>query len=311
MTATISFDQEEFASRFPRRPFSTRHTLAGHELVQLPALIDLARRLDADRIEANTGKVKANQRPEEMKMLDLPPDEAIRRIEHEDAWLVLKNVERVPEYRQLLVDVLGHVARAQGYASFDEAGMFDIRGFIFVASANTATPFHIDYEQNFFIHLHGDKEMHIFDNEDRSILSEAELEISPAEHRNLPYRGEYEEKATVYRFKPGEGVFLPFAWPHWVRTGNGYSISMQITFLRREDRRKIKLLSANALLRRAGLPQPAPGTAPWLDGLKVAAYTVLRALIDPLRGSQRINGLLVKLMARRRRGDYFEAEGKA
>src|SRR5688572_27925380 len=156
---------------FPDEPFSIRHRLVGEPLLTLDALAKLAGRLDRDRVEFNSGKLKPDQRPEDVPTVDLAPAEVVRQIETANAWLVLKNVETIPEYHALIKSALDDAAQALGKGDTAHAGMRDFQGFIFVASANAVTPFHLDYEQNFFVHLEGDKTMHIFDNRDRSLVS--------------------------------------------------------------------------------------------------------------------------------------------
>src|SRR3712207_7331986 len=66
-------------------------------------------------------------------------------------------------------------------------------------------------------------------------------------HRNLPYRPEFEDKATIFSMKAGDGCFVPYLWPHWVRTGDSYSISMAITWKSKAvDRKSTRLNSSHA-----------------------------------------------------------------
>ena len=271
---------------FPDEPFSIRHRLVGEPLLKLDALAKLAGRLDRDRVEFNSGKLKPDQRPEDVPTVDLAPAEVVRQIETANAWLVLKNVETIPEYHALIKSALDDAAQALGKGDTAHAGMRDFQGFIFVASANAVTPFHLDYEQNFFVHLEGDKTMHIFDNRDRSLVGEADLEIHPGKHRNLRYRDFFEARARVFDMKPGDGLFLPYTWPHWVRTGKTYAVSMAVTWKSKHDVRLNSLYFVNAMMRKIGWAQPAPGRHPWFDGVKVAAYSTARAIVSPLRRSE-------------------------
>jgi hypothetical protein len=54
----INIDTES-GRRFPEEPFSLRHSLSGHELLSLDALAGLAARLDSDRVEFNSGRLRA------------------------------------------------------------------------------------------------------------------------------------------------------------------------------------------------------------------------------------------------------------
>lgn len=292
-------------SRFPDEPFAIRHGLAGHHLLSLDALAVLAGRLERDRVEFNSGKLKPDQRPEDVPALDLTPAEVVRQIETADAWMVLKNVETIPEYRALIAGALDDAAKALGRKGASAAGMRDFQGFIFVASANAVTPFHMDYEENFFVHLAGPKAMHVFDNRDRSLVPEEEMEVYPGKHRNLRYHESFEAKARVFTMLPGDGLFLPYTWPHWVRTGDRYAISMAITWKSRRDLRLNSLYFVNAVMRKMKLPQPVPGRHPWYDGVKVAAYTVARTLVEPLRRSEGMRRRLRAVFFGRKANYYY------
>lgn len=257
----LSFERAA-AAAFPQAPFRTRHGLADHPLLSLPALADLAAGLDRDRLEYNSGRLQPNQKPDETPGVDLAPAEVIRQIETAGAWMVLKRVETVPAYRALIEACLADAAAALGGAAPADLGMTDFQGFIFVSSANAVTPFHLDYEQNFFVHIRGEKFMHVFDNRDRSLVAESALETYPGKHRNHFYAGDFESKAEIYRFLPGDGMFLPYTWPHWVRNGDQWTISMAITWKTPLNLRWNKLYLVNALMRRIGLPQSPPGVRP-------------------------------------------------
>ena len=152
---------------FPLKPFAIRHKLAGHPLLTLPRIAQLASELPRDLIEYNSGKVAISQDPDAIPSVDLDPVEVVKSIETAGAWMVLKRVENSPEYRALLEDTLLSVARARGFNSLADAGFEQIEGFLFVSSPNSTTPFHLDSEDNFFVHIHGEKFFTIFDNNDR------------------------------------------------------------------------------------------------------------------------------------------------
>ncbi|MGA0593590.1 cupin-like domain-containing protein [Enterovirga sp. CN4-39] len=291
MTSLIELAAEG-RSAFPHRPFSLRHHLADNPLFSLEKLVEVAGRMPSDGVEYNSGKVGIDQKPEETPLVDLPPTEVVRRIREANAWMVLKRVERFPEYKALLQEVLDGVARDMGHRDAADAGFTNLEGFVFVSSPNATTPFHSDPEDNFFVQIHGDKFFHVIDNTDSSVVPPQAFEITPSMHRNLPYRDEFESRATVFKMKAGDGCFVPYLWPHWVRTGDSYSISMAMTWKSAAVRRSNKVLFMNGLLRKWGFPQKPLGTSPALDGIKAAAYTALRAPLEPLRRSERLRNLL-------------------
>lgn len=311
MTAAIRADAATLAASYPLKHFRINHDLASNPLLQLPRLIELTKELEKDRFEYNSGKLNPNQKAEDTPLVDLTPEQVVAQIETAGAWMVLKRVETVPAYRAMMEEALLSVAQQLGFKTLEDASFRDLEGYIFVSSANSVTPFHCDNEDNFFVQIRGPKFFHLFDNDDRSLVSEEMLESAPTKHRNLPYEPSFEERATVYDLKPGEGVFVPYQVPHWVRTGDDYSISMAITWRSAEVVRRNKLIFMNAWLREKGYAQAAPGLHPALDGLKVAAYTAARSAIEPLRRNETMRRLLRSVVFGKKANYYYEAQKAA
>jgi hypothetical protein len=182
----------------------------------------------------------------------------------------------------------------------------DLQGFIFVSSARSTTPFHIDMEENVLVNIRGEKFVHLFDNADNKLVNEEAMEISPSKHRNQHYEDGFEARAKVFALGAGDGVHIPYTHPHWVRTGDDYCISMAMTWKTPEVLRLNKLRLMNGTLRRFGLPQSAPGTRPLADGAKVFVHDMARAVIDPLRKSETIRNGLRGLIYGRKANYYLE-----
>ena len=291
---------------FPLRPFAIRHKLAGHPLLTLPRIAQLAAELPRDLIEYNSGKVAISQDPDAIPSVDLDPVEVVKRIETAGAWMVLKRVENSPEYRRLIEDTLLSVARARGFNSLRDAGFEQIEGFLFVSSPNSTTPFHLDSEDNFFVQIHGEKFFTIFDNADRSIVSDAEIEHSMTKHRNLKYDESLAPRGIEFHMFDGDGCFVPYQWPHWVRTADSHSISMAITWKTREVRRVNDLHFFNSMLRGIGMPQKPPGTSPALDTAKLAFYRTVTTAIKPLRSSMAMRRVLRRIALGKRANYYLK-----
>ena len=302
----ITADHDALRREFPLRPFAIRHKLAGHPLLTLPRIAQLAAELPRDLIEYNSGKVAISQDPDAIPSVDLDPVEIVRQIETAGAWMVLKRVENSPEYRSLLEDALLSVARARGFNSLLDAGFEQVEGFLFVSSPNSTTPFHLDSEDNFFVHIHGEKFFSIFDNTDRSIVSDDEIERSMTKHRNLKYDDSIAPRATEFHLFAGDGCYVPYQWPHWVRTAGSYSISMAITWKTRDVRRMNDLHFFNSMLRGIGLPQQPPGRQPLRDALKLAFYRTVTTAIKPLRASMAMRRVLRRLALGKQANYYLK-----
>jgi hypothetical protein len=297
-------DTKAFAE-FPNLPFRIRHELAGNPLLTLPEIAKLLRELPRDQIEYNSGKAEIGQDPTKVQSVDLSPEEVVRSIETAGAWMVLKRVDRHPAYRHILEQALLSVAKARGFHSLDAAGFEDIQGFLFVSSPNSTTPFHTDAEDNFFVQIHGEKFFHVYDNRDHSIASVEELEASATKHRNIKYDPKFDAKGVAHRLFPGDGVFVPYQWPHWVRTADSHSISLAITWKTKAVRRRNDLYVFNSFLRGMGLPQAAPDAHPALDALKLAMMRTVQATVSPLRKSEGMRRMLRRLVLGRNANYYY------
>lgn len=310
MTSVLTADSQAFQSHFPLKPFRINHALAGDPRLELPAILELVKTLPRDRIEYNSGKVAVNQDAASTPLVDLAPEEVVAKIQTAGAWMVLKRIEHSPTYKALLEEALMSVATAQGYSSLEEAGFTDVQGFLFVSSPGSITPFHLDSEDNFFVQVHGDKQFSIYDNEDRGIANEDTIEYAITKHRNIKYAESFESRAMHNKLKPGEGVFVPYLWPHWVKTFDSYSISVAITWKTAAVNRRNDLYQVNAMLRDRGFPQPAPGVNKAGDALKLAAFRTVKFFVEPLRKSEGFRRWIRGLVRGKDANYYYEA-GKA
>jgi Cupin-like domain len=293
--------------KFLKQAFTLKHGLADHPLFSLSRLVELAKSMPRDSIEYNSGKVAVGVEPEDVPKIDMPAEEVIRTIETANAWMVIKSVERDPAYRALLEAFVEEANAAAGKRRGDYS---DLQGFIFVSSANSTTPFHFDAEENILIQIKGDKFVRTFDNADRALISEEAMEISPDKHRNQKYEAWYESRSTLHALKPGDAVHMPYTIPHWVSTGESYSISMAMTWKTPDVLRMNKIRWMNGTLRRFGLPQKPPGQRPAMDAAKVMAHDAARAVIDPLRKSEGARRMLRGLIYGRKANYYLDAKPK-
>lgn len=301
----VDIDHALARQGFLKRPFMLKHGLANNPLFALPRLVELAQSLPRDRIEYNSGKVAVGAKPEDVPKIDRPAAEVIASIETANAWMVIKFVNEDKEYLTLLESF---VEAANLAAGMPRGSYSDLQGFIFISSANATTPFHIDAEENILIQIHGDKFVHTFDNSDRKLVSEEAMEISPSKHRNQHYESWYETRATRHVLKPGDAVHMPYMVPHWVSTGDSYSISMAMTWKTPEVLRFNKIRLMNGTLRRFGLPQQPPGASPLRDAAKVFIHDCMRAVIDPLRKSEGMRRILRALIYGRNANYYYDTK---
>ncbi|WP_437193105.1 JmjC domain-containing protein [Planctomicrobium sp. SH527] len=245
----------EFEANFSRQPFLIGHHLCNHPLFKIERLLDLSKRLPESCIEYNAGNIPISLEGSLTPRNGLTPEETIRRITECKSWLVLKYVERDPEYSALLDTCLSEI---RPYSEPIAPGMTHPQAFIFITSPGSVTPYHIDPEHNFLLQVRGTKEVRMLNGNDRNIVSDIDLENFYSDRgRNLKLNSEHEKAGWTYQLQPGEGLHFPVTFPHWVKNGNEVSISFSITFRTPDLDRRRALYGANAAIRaRGGKPTP-------------------------------------------------------
>ena len=272
----LDIDPETFRTHFNRRPFLFQHRLCDNPLFQLPKLAELARTLPPSIVEYNAGKIPVSLPDwENTPYTGLSAEETVRRIEECGSWMVLKRAEADPECLEVLDRCLDEI---ELLSEPIEPGMCEREAAIFVTSPGSTTPYHMDHEINFLLQIRGSKTISVFSASDREVLSEQELEkhfSGPAIHRNLVFHERYQERARVFELKAGYGIHIPTTDPHWIKNGDGVSISFSNGFKTRASLRRGMIYKLNGRMRKMGL-RPAPyGKGVLRDAMKLQ---VLRAL---------------------------------
>jgi hypothetical protein len=268
----VSFDKTTFD---PMRIMPVTHQLMGHPLLELPSLIDLAKRLEV------TGSVRSHgddatpatdfTTAPKAHPIKLSVDETIRRIESSKAWMALHNIQNDPTYRMLVDEVLDYV---KPMVEEKDPGMCHRAGWIFVTSPGAITPYHMDHEHNFILQVLGKKTINVFDPLDRSIVTEPSLELFHAKlSRDLVvYKDEFQKKAHVFEAEPGMGAYMPTTAPHWVKNGDNVSITVSFTYYTKRTLRDKALYRGNYALRQLGLSPHPVHESTVRDAIKHVAF---------------------------------------
>ncbi|OUL18202.1 hypothetical protein [Nostoc sp. 106C] len=266
-----------FKENFNSSHFMFAHNLAGHPLFEIPRLVELADTILSqgriDKIQSYTSRVpveqKWNHRPG-IKQIT----EAIANIGESDSWVMLEDVQVDPEYAALLDKIVTELEVLTGKPLRQE--MTWLGAYIFIASPNSITPYHIDSELNFLFQIQGEKDMSLFNQNDRSILSEEEIEKFYIGDLNVAnYREENQSKASVYHLQPGKGIHHPILAPHWAKNGNNVSVALSILFYLRPYDLKARVYQVNSYLRKLGLEPTAPGKSALRDRIKILALGLI------------------------------------
>ena len=234
------------------RPFRLMHDLQSHPLFTVDALLRVVREAGKrpGDVYLDAGDVSITDKWGGVPVPDVPVDEVVRRIEHAGAWIVMKHVEADPAYAA----VLNEWATLMRDIAGDGAHLLQSpEMLVFITSPNRITPFHFDAEVNVLVQIHGRKSLWVCSNEDRSIVSEQDIEhyygVTITAGRHTP---KADASASRYDLSPGEAIHIPTHSPHWVRNSSDVSVSLSLNFeLPRSAGPDIYL--ANHYLRRLGI----------------------------------------------------------
>jgi cupin-like protein len=272
----LEIGQQTFRAKFNREPFFIGHHLTDHPLFKLPELFELSKRLNEDVVEYYAGNVPVSIDSRVQPRNGLSIQETIRRIEECGSWMVMKCVHHDSVYGELLDQCLDEI---RPLSEPLDPGMCARAAAVFFASPGSVTPYHMDHEINFLLQIRGTKQISIFDQTDRSVLPEEEFEkyfTGDRIHRNMKFKEEWQQKASVFELTPGTGVHIPAHAPHWVKNGNGVSISMAIYFLTAASDRIDCVSQSNAHLRKLGFNPMPFGQSPLRDSVKHHAFRAFR-----------------------------------
>ncbi|RXZ65892.1 cupin-like domain-containing protein [Pelagerythrobacter rhizovicinus] len=242
-------------SVYPRASAVFRHGLADHPLLSLAALEQAARELPSKHVErrisdaANGGDFA----------MDLPDSgdvaDTIAAIGSSRNWIMLRFVEQLPRYRDLVLGLLDEL----GPAFVPLTGPCEtVKAFVFVSAPGTLTPFHFDAEYNILFQISGDKAFAVYPPQPPFLSPGAHESYHRTGDNMLPWEDEFETRGTVHRLTPGDALYVPYAAPHWVRAGATPSVSLSVTWQNEWSRKTADAIALNPLLRRLGLPSASP-----------------------------------------------------
>ncbi|MEM8917884.1 MAG: transcriptional regulator [Pseudomonadota bacterium] len=269
--------RDRFAACYPEQPQVLDHHLAEHDLLTLDALAKLGTSLPPASVEFNPGDLPVGIAPEDVPSNGMSIADTILMIENSASWAVLKNIEQVPEYEELLMALLQEI---RPLLEARTGKMLKPQGFIFVSSPGAITPYHFDPEHNILLQLRGEKWMTTFPAGDpRYAPDEVHEGYHLGGHRNLVWQDAFAAEGTRHHLTPGKAIFVPVMAPHFVRVGSAtHSISLSITWRSDWSFAEADARALNGWLRKRGFSPQAPGRYPMQNRTKALAWRVLRKI---------------------------------
>jgi hypothetical protein len=261
-------DEAVFRAKFDKEPFQLEHGLTGHPLFEIPRLLNLAQMLKrtGKNIAFDAGAIHVEDRWNRRPASTVSLEEAIEGIDRTGAWVILKHCELDAEYKALMERVMLDIERLSGTDLLKNTRLLEAQ--IMLTSPGRVTPYHIDNECNVLLQIRGEKDVSVFDQTDREVLTERELErFWVGEWNAADYKLRYQNRAKVFRLTPGGAVHIPVTAPHWVQNDNNVSVSLSINF-EWKDELISNVYRANFILRSLGIRPRSPGVSHLVDSTK-------------------------------------------
>lgn len=277
MGKVLDFDGGRLRAVFNREPHLFRHRIENNDLFHLDRLGAAAEELYRRNGKANVYAMDSARRVDQLFNTNVAGDvdlaAFVRNIGQSQSWVVLKSLELIPGFDALFRDIIADFAA--DLKEFCPKYAHDLRGYLFISSPGTLTPYHIDGEWSLLAQVKGRKFYRIYDVCDPNVISNDEIEEF--------YHGNFDaarhapgKDATARDFvlEPGLALSQPRHAPHVVRVDpdHGYSMTLGLSLLTNEWATEKAAHQANRVLRNAGLRPHAVGLDRRLDLVKSLGY---------------------------------------
>ena len=237
-----------------RDPFKLSHALCGHPSLSLENLSTVLPSLPSEQVmysdsllsESDNFESTFARRPEHRTI-----GETIESIRERDSYIMIRSPETDSSFKGLYRDLISDVEsmmQTQGVG----ARALRPKLYLFIASPNSVTPFHLDRYSTLLLQFRGSKTVTVFPQWDERVVSEVQRERYVSyEDTSLDWSPQLDPLGNAFEFRPGEALHIPFAAPHHVRNGpDDVSISMSIIFNTEESMRWHYAIQYNNRMRR-------------------------------------------------------------
>lgn len=229
-----------------------RHGWAQHPLFTLEALADAADRLPPTCIEVrSSANVHGGAFP---RQAAAGAGDIIRTIGTSDRWVMLRGIEQLPKYGHVIAEGLADAERVIAAAT---GAPRTRQSFVFISSPGLLTPLHFDPEYNLFFQIFGHKQFALLPAAAPWISEEAVERFRATGDNLIPCSRDVEEAGVIHDVAPGDGLYVPYCAPHWVRVGDQPSVSLSLTWTTRWAQAHEHSQRLASLLRRFRIPVPA------------------------------------------------------
>jgi len=265
-----------------REAFKFNHRLLGHPTLTLENLARALPLLPEDQVMYSKGLLSNGDDFEgtfKSKPKDRSLQQTIEEIRATNSYIMVRAPEAEVSFAGLKQDLLEDTESIIRERRVGKRAV-DAELYMFIASPNSVTPFHIDRNSTFLMQFRGTKTVHVFPQWDERVVTARDTEAYIAfANTKLPWSPNIDALCTPFTFSPGEALHIPFVSGHHVRNGaDDVSITMSIIFNTDQSVAWRDALAFNHKLRKVlslvGAQPSAIGTSRWRDGAKAQLQRV-------------------------------------
>ncbi|AOS79353.1 MULTISPECIES: cupin-like domain-containing protein [Hydrogenophaga] len=274
------FDDSVDASLVDRGSFVCGHKLMGHPALSLESLCRVLPRLPPGQVMYATRRLATEDNFEKtfkQRPLDRSVAETIETIRESDSYIMVNSPQVDESFADIYQDLIHDVQALMWERGVGDKAISP-KLYLFIASPNSVTPFHIDRYSTFLMQFRGSKWVTVSDPWDERVVTSPDREnyVSYVSTQ-LPWTPEKDGVSTRYWFEPGQALHIPFVAGHHVHNGpDDVSISMSIIFNTPQtvDWRDALNFNQRArkVLRRVGLGPGPVGVNPERDATKAKLW---------------------------------------
>jgi hypothetical protein len=267
------------------------HQLAEHPLLGLARLGEVANKSSMDAAKKNMIVLGGQSVGPGSLFSKMPRHEAVadavHRVSERPSWIKLSSLDAVDVEYDLLARPL--ICDLSAFLRTDLAEHMTWYGpTVFIASPHMVTPYHIDHECNCLFQIKGQKQVCPFDQNDRSLLTDQEIErFYTGDVESAHYQPMRAACGIVFNLNDQSAIHHPPLAPHWVHNGNSVSISLGLSFCTRQLDRRARVYQANQCMRRLGLLPSPPDHYRLVDSVK-SVFINLFSKSHPLTQEKRL-----------------------
>lgn len=228
----LELNNDDNAVKFNKEPFIFKHSLESCSLLSFTTLAETILKLPKSHVYFSSGNVDVTANLDTAHKLYRPEmtlGDAFANIETSGAFVMVREPESDPIFKEIFNDLIADVNK---FAGNIDPGLDGFKLYLFIASPESVTPFHIDRYSTFLFQLQGHKDVNVWTPWEKSLISDLELEqfFSFKEGFSPELKDGHLDTTVINHIHPGEAVHIPFVSPHWIKNSAEVSVSLSIIF---------------------------------------------------------------------------------